>query len=206
MMTGLSRRRVALGIAAIVFMSLGSAAAHERKTAGNFLLVIGWGEEPAFTGSRNSVVVAVSDSAGPLKEAGASLSVEIVFGAERVTLPLEPAFNRPHEYRAWLVPTRAGTYTFHVMGKVRDQAIDVTSTCSESTFHCVAEASDIQFPAKDPSAGQLADRIDRALPRAELATRNAARAQWIAIGAMAVSLLGAAAAIGLGVRKGRNRV
>jgi hypothetical protein len=206
MMASLSRRRIALGIATIIFASLGSAAAHERKTAGNFLLVIGWGEEPAFTGSRNSVVVAVSDSAGPLKEAAASLSVEIAFGAERMTLPLEPTFNRPHEYHAWLVPTRAGTYTFHVTGKVRDQAIDVTSTCSESTFHCVAEATDIQFPAKDPSAGQLADRIDRALPRADLATRNAARAQWIAVAALAVALVGAAAAIGSGWRKGRNRV
>ena len=106
------------------------------------------GDEPAFAGSRNSVVVALSDSAGPLKEPAASLSVEISFGTERLTLPLEPAFGRPHEYRAWLVPTRAGTYTFHVTGKVKDQAIDITTTCSESTFHCVADASEIQFPVK----------------------------------------------------------
>ena len=183
-----------------------SVAAHDRKAAGRFQLTIGWGDEPAFTGSRNSVVVALADSAGPLKESGASLSVEISFGSERITLPLEPAFGRPHEYRAWLVPTRAGTYTFHVTGKVKDQAIDVTTTCSDSTFHCVADASEIQFPAKDPSTGQLAERISRALPRAELATDTAVRAQWIAIAALAVSGLGVAAVIAISVRRGRKRV
>ena len=205
-MAGQGNRFVTLAAAAFIFLSWGPASAHDRKTVGAFQFVIGWGEEPAFTGSRNSVVVSVSDAAGPLKETGASLSVEVTFGTERVTLALEPAFGRPHEYRAWLVPTRAGTYAFHVIGKVKDQAIDVSSTCSDRTFDCVAEASDIQFPAKDPSAGQLSDRIDRALPRAELATAAAWRAQAIAVAALAVSVLTAAVAIVLSRRKDRNRV
>ena len=201
-----SRRWTALGIGTILLGTSAFVAAHDTKTAGRFRLTIGWGEEPAFTGSRNSVVVALSDSAGPLKEPGGSLSVEISFGSERITLPLEPAWGRPHEYRAWLVPTRAGIYTFHVTGKVKDQAIDITSTCSESTFHCVVDASEIQFPAKDPSAGQLAERIDRALPRAELATDTAARAQRIAIAALAVSGLGLVAGIAISLRRGRKGV
>ena len=192
------RRWTVLTIAALV--AAGSAAAHDRKIAGPLQLTIGWGDEPAFTGSRNSVVVSLSDAAGPIKEPGAALTVEITFGSERITLPLEPAFGRPHEFHAWLVPTRAGTYTFHVTGKVKTQNIDVTTTCGEKTFHCVAEASEIQFPAKDPSAGQLAERIDRALPRAERATAGAERAQWLAIAALVVSIVAA----GLGLRKGRS--
>lgn len=202
-----SQRWIALGIGTIVLGTWSSTvAAHDKKVSGRLQLTVGWGDEPAFTGSRNAVVVALADAAGPLKDPGGSLSVEISFGIERITLPLEPVFGRPHEYRAWLVPTRAGTYTFHVTGKVNDQAIDITSTCSESTFHCVADASEIQFPAKDPSAGQLAERISRALPRAELATNTAARAQWIAIAALAVSGLGVVAAIANGLRRGRKRV
>jgi hypothetical protein len=186
-------------------MSIATAAAHEKKVAGALDIVIGWGEEPAFTGSRNSVIVTVADRQGPLKEPAASLAVEIVFGSERITLPLESALGRPHEFRAWLVPTRAGTYTFHVTGKIRGQAIDVTSTCSESTFHCVEEAGEIQFPVKDPSAGQLADRIDRSLPRAELATETAASARLIAIAALGIAIAGSAAAILLSLRR-RNAV
>ena len=198
-------RRIAPGIAALVVaVAPVLVAAHEKKTAGKLELTIGWSDEPAFTGSRNAVVVAIADGAGPLKAARASLAVEVGFGTERITLPLEPVAGRPHEFHAWLVPTRAGTYTFHVTGKVNDQAIDVTSTCSDSTFHCVADASEIQFPARDPSTGQLAERIGRALPRAENAVETAARAQWIAAAALVVSGLAVAGMIA-SLRRDRPR-
>ncbi len=203
-----SRRRHSTALVMIILLGAATASltAHDRKTSGPFQLTIGWGDEPAFSGSRNSVVVALADSGGPLKDPAASLSVEIAFGSERITLPLEPAWGRPHEYRAWLVPTRAGTYTFRITGKVRGQAIDVTSTCAENTFHCVADASEIQFPVKDPSAGQLADRISRALPRAERAADTAVRAERLAIAALALSGLGVVALIAIAVRKRRTHV
>ena len=196
-----TRRWTVFAIAALAvsIVGAGSVSAHDRKAVGPLQLAIGWGDEPAFTGSRNSVVVSISDAAGPLKEPGGALTVEITFGSERITLPLQPAFGRPHEFHAWLVPTRAGTYTFHITGKVKTQNIDVTTTCGEKTFHCVVEASEIQFPAKDPSVGQLAERMDRALPRADRATAAAERAQWLAIAALLVSIVGA----GLGMRRGR---
>lgn len=200
-MTTLFARRSALGMAAVLVGSLVSLAAHEKKIAGALELVIGWADEPALAGLRNAVVVTVADRQGPVKEAVGSLSVEIAFGSERMTLPLEPAADRPHEFRAWLVPTRAGTYTFHVTGTLRGQGIDVTSTCADDTFHCVQDSAAIQFPVKDPSTGQLADRIERTLPRAELASETAASAKSLAIAALVVSVLGAAAIV-LGRRRG----
>ena len=180
----------------------GAPSAHDTKMVGPLRVTLGWAEEPAFTGSRNAVVVTLADNSGPLKVAGASLSVEIIFGSERMTLPLEAV--QPHEFRAWLVPTRAGTYTFHVTGKVRSHAVDVTSTCSEGTFHCVADASQIQFPAKDPSPGELADRMGRALPRADAASARADRALGFAIAALAGAGVALAAAIGA-IVLGRRR-
>jgi hypothetical protein len=173
-----------LAIAAVVPIS-----AHERRAAGAVQVILGWGDEPAFAGSRNSVSVALADGTGPAKDA-AALSVEIVFGDQRLTLPLEPVPGRPGEYRAWLVPTRSGTYTFRITGKIRAQAIDITSTCSDKTFHCVEDPAAIQFPAKDPSTGQLADRLERALPRADRASAVAERAQAIAMMALAVAVMG----------------
>jgi hypothetical protein len=179
--------------------------AHERKTAGAVDLVIGWGDEPAFAGARNSVVVTLSDRSGPIKTP-ATLSVEIVFGSERMTLPLEPVANRPHEYQAWVVPTRAGTYAFHVTGKVGTQPIDVTSTCSDKTFHCVVDATDIQFPAKDPTVAQLADRLERGLPRADRANDAATSANRLAIVALALSIAGMVMALMTAWRSRRSRV
>jgi|SRR6266850_4329370 len=182
-----------------------AARTHERKAAGGFRLTIGWGDEPAFSGFKNSVVVDVADAAGaPVKDLDGPLTVEVSFGDERLTLPLVPDGQRPGEVHAWLVPTRPGTYTFHITGRVKGQAIDATSTCSDSTFDCVTDVSEVQFPAKDPSTGQLADRIGRALPRAEQAHGAAAAARNVAIAAILLALLALAAAIGFEARRGRK--
>jgi hypothetical protein len=192
------RRRdlvLALGVTIVVMLSP-CASAHERKVVGPYRLTIGWGEEPAFTGARNSVSVAVSDASGaPVTDPGGSLAVEVSFGNERITLALQPAWQRPGEFQAWLVPTRSGTYSFHVTGTLKGHAIDTTSTCSDKTFHCVADVSEVQFPAKDPSVAQLTERVNRALPRAERAIDTAAAAQKAAIAALTVAALALAATL-----------
>jgi hypothetical protein len=153
-------------------------------------VVLGWASEPAYTGSLNAVIVSLADSKGPLSKPDGALTVEVAFGTERTTLALEPVPNRAHEFQAALVPTRAGTYTFRVTGTINKQPIDVTSTCSDSTFHCVTDAAAIQFPVKDPSVGQLAERVERALPRAADAGSTAAGARTLALIALALSVLG----------------
>jgi hypothetical protein len=167
---------------------------HEKRAAGPVHLIIGWGTEPAFSGSRNSIDVDVVDSAGkPVADASEPLSVQVTFGDQSVTLPLLPAGDRPGRYRAWLIPTRAGMYTFHISGKLKGQSIAITSTCSPKTFDCVVDASDMQFPAKDPSTAELADRVSRSVPRAERAIDAATRAWWMAVAAMVLSVCAVAA-------------
>jgi hypothetical protein len=107
--------------------------------------------------------------------------VEVSFGEQRISLPLEPVRPRPGEFRAWLLPTRPGTYAFRIVGTIVGQHVDVASTCSEKTFHCVADLTPIQFPAKDPSLGELADRMNRTIPRAERAGESATSARVFAI-------------------------
>lgn len=187
----------------MLLLSSTTTIAHEKHTAGRFHLEIGWGEEPAFTGYKNSVTVSVADASGKtaLDPGGAALSVEVLFGDQHVVLPLRPVWGRPGEFRAWLIPTRPGTYTFHVTGKIKDQPIDVRSTCSEKTFDCVSDASELHFPVKDPSAEQLAESVSRALPRAERAASAASTATRMAIAALAVAVVALAAAVVLGTRR-----
>jgi hypothetical protein len=174
----------------LILLSIEPAGAHDRKTAGALNLVFGWATEPAFSGSLNGIVVSLADAKGPLAKAEGGLAVEVSFGNERITLPLERVANRPNEFHASLVPTRAGTYAFRVTGRINNQAIDVTSTCGTSTFHCVEDNTAIQFPVKDPSVGQLAERIDRALPRASDAGAAATSARTLALIALALSIAG----------------
>lgn len=74
------------------------------------------------------------------------------------------------DYRAWLTPTRPGTYTLRLVGSIRSQPVDESFTSAENTFDEVEEVANIQFPAKDPSAGQLATRIEREVPRLGIRT------------------------------------
>lgn len=188
----------------VVMWAIGTSA-HETKTVGSLRLTIGWSDEPAFTGLKNSIEVAVSDATGrPIAEAAESFAVEAAFGDQRLSLPLEPVPGRAGTFRAWLVPTRSGTYAFRFTGTLRGQAIDTTSTCSAATFSCVSDLANLQFPVKDPSIGQFAERVTRTLPRAQLAIDTATRARTIAIAAAAAAGLGLVAAIAMAVRKGRS--
>ena len=184
----------------IVFASALVAAvdAHDAHVAGPYRLVIGWSDEPAFTGIRNAVSVEITEvGKGPVTDQ-ASLAVEVSFGAERIVLALSRDPLRHHVFQAPLVPTRAGTYAFHLTGKVKSQAIDITTTCSEKTFDCVLDGSGIQFPVKEPPAGQVVERLERSLPRAELALESARRAQTLAVAAIAVAVVALlSAAVGL---------
>jgi len=192
-----------LGMAALLLTLPAPASAHVTQSADRFRLTIGWGEEPAYSGLRNSVEVDVADAAGkPVTDLRGPFSVEVSFGDDRLVLPLRPAAGEPGKFGASLVPTRPGTYTFRVVGRVQGQTIDVRSTCSDQTFDCVTDVSEVQFPAKDPSAGQLAEGVGRALPRAERALSTSVSAQNLAIAAIAVAALALAAAIGVGVWKG----
>jgi len=181
----------------------GSSEAHDAHVAGPYRLVIGWTEEPALTGMRNGVAVEVSETGKGQLPAGASLTAEVSFGRERVVLPLQPDPERRNVFQARLVPTRAGTYTFHVTGRIGNQPIDITSTCSGKTFDCVVDGSEIEFPVKDPSPGQIAERLDRSLPRAEQALDSAGRAQAVAFSAVGIAALALVTA-GLSLRRGKK--
>jgi hypothetical protein len=181
-----------------------SASAHVTKVSGPFSVEMGWGNEPPLTGLDNFVEVAVSDTsdAAVAVPAGA-LSVEVTYGEAAVTLPLVPG-EQPGELSAELVPTRPGTYAFHVTGTVRGRTLDVSATCSEATFECVSASAGAEFPAKDPSTGEIAERIGSESVRAGDTADEAESAKRFALAALALATLAFATSVGL-VRRARRR-
>src|SRR4051812_23086264 len=116
--------------AAALFLSLVAAAgAHVSESSGPYRLTLGWGNEPAISGSENHVSVAVADRSGaPVAVPAGALDVDVSFGGEATTLPLLPS-ERRGELRAVIVPTRPGTYGFHVSGRLGGKAIEARATC-----------------------------------------------------------------------------
>jgi hypothetical protein len=157
----------ALALAALL---ASPAAAHERRQAGGYSYVVGFGDEPAYAGEKNSVSVAITDGAGrPVRNAD-GLEVMVMAGGKQSQMKLEPAFGEgwgtPGDYRAFFIPTAAGKYTFHLEGTIAGKRIKPQRFVSgPDTFSDVEDPSKVSFPVKSPTTAQLAERVDREVPR-----------------------------------------
>jgi hypothetical protein len=181
----LSRHKTRLGAALVVsaaltVMTAGPAFPHEDRPVGGLNVVVGWASEPAFTGYPNAVQLLLNDANDqPIEDLGDTLKVEVSFGEEKTgPLSVEPAFGPDFgtkgEYQADLIPTRPGKYTFHFTGTVRGQPFDQSFTSSDTGFDEAKDDTEVAFPVKDPSRGELAQKIDRLDPRLEKAQQEAA--------------------------------
>jgi hypothetical protein len=166
------------GLMLTMFVLLaGPAAAHEERHVGDLDLVVGFGEEPAYAGQPNSVLLLLSRGGQPVTDLTDTLSVTVEFGDQSKDLSVEPffevgEFGTPGDYRAWFIPTRAGKYSFHFTGTIHGTEIDETFASGPKTFDEVVNPSDEEFPVQDPTNGELADRIDREIPRLEASIKD----------------------------------
>lgn len=198
---------------AVTFALPRAAVAHEHRRVGPFEMVVGWADEPTFVGFKNGVQLLLRDAAGkPVTDLGDTLKVEVIFGDQKMApVTLERAFGKtygtPGDYRAPLVPTRPGNYTFHFTGTIKDQQVDQSFTSSEKTFDPATAASEIEFPVKDPSRPELAQRIERLGPRIDsvaAAANEAKAATGQAMGLAAGGIVLGVVGIGLAL-SGRRR-
>jgi hypothetical protein len=162
----------------LVVLLAPAAVAHEPRKQGRLEMVVGFGTEPAYAGQPNSVQIILVHDGRPVLDLGNSLDVEVSFGDETMALPIEPffaigEFGEPGDYRAWFIPTRPGQYEFHFSGTVDGERVDETFTSGPKTFGDVENPADIQFPVQDPTPGELAERIDREVPRLASAIEDA---------------------------------
>jgi hypothetical protein len=195
-------------LSALLTIGAGLAQAHVAKRSGPFEVELGWGEEPPFVDADNSVELEVADahSGAPVAVPAGALAVEVAYGGTSVTLPLAPA-TAPGTLEAPITPTRPGTYSFSVTGDVQGHPLDVSATCSQSTFECVEANAGDEFPVKDPSAGELAQRANSEAQRLEDTSDRADGARTLAQIALALGAVGLAmgvAALAIVRRRGSD--
>ena len=205
-------RTLTASIVTIVVIGLSPAAsAHEGRTHGDLEMVVGFGTEPAYAGQPNSVQLMLSHGGDPVVDLGNTVDVQVEFGDQTMAIELEPnfavgAFGEEGDYRAWFIPTRPGRYTFHFTGTIEDEEIDESFTSGPRTFGDVNDPAEIQFPEQDPTTGELADRIEREVPRLTTAiddvraasteaSDDAAGARTLGLIGLVVGALGVIAAV-----------
>jgi hypothetical protein len=159
----------------LTLRSSGTTSAHFPVTAGPYTIEVGWKHEPPYVGQQNAVLVIVTDAEDkPVTDLPAdALSVVVSTGGQQSTaLPFEPAFDAAEgggplgEYDAAILPTAPGGYDFHITGTIHEQQVDL-SVKSTDTQEPVSGTSDIEFPTKLPSLGEMATRLDRIDARLE---------------------------------------
>ncbi len=201
----------AIGLASLLVpLAAAPAFAHEERDFNGFHAEVGFGDEPPYIGEKNSVQLILSTKVGkPVTDLGDSLQVEVsTAGNQPMKLALEPNFEvggdgTPGDYRAWFIPTTPGKYTFHFTGTIKSQNVDQSFTSSSTGFDEVKDPSGVEYPAKDPTSGQVAARLDREVPRLESATASARTLAVVGIVVGVAGLLVGGVLGGLGLRRKR---
>jgi hypothetical protein len=155
---------VALAIAALSLL-YGTAEAHERREVGNYVLVVGFLNEPAYVEAPNGASITVFRKDGtPVEGVERTLKVEITTGGASRTFDLQRVFGQQGAYRAVFIPTKTGTYVFRFFGKIENLDVNERFESGPNRFDDVVGTADLQFPVKVPTNGELAAQLESPRP------------------------------------------
>ncbi len=161
----LARVCLSAGVLVLSLALAPAAAAHSHHEVGEYGLTVGWADEPTFVGQPNAVELTIElhDTEAPVEDLadGALTVVVTTAGQDTAALPLEAAFGSPGVYEASLLPTVPGEYTFHFVGTINDQAVDLSVTSGDDTFSSVRASTDVEFPVQVPTLADVATRLER---------------------------------------------
>jgi hypothetical protein len=158
--------RTALSLACLLaFVFPFTVFAHGRTEVGDYELVIGFHNEPAYQGEPNGLDLFVTNMTTnePVNGLEETLRVEIIYGASTQELTVETQFGQDGAYTAHVLPTEVGDYTWHIWGDIEGTPVDVSMTSSPDTFSSVEPKSMVAFPAAEPTPTELRNQAQLAL-------------------------------------------
>lgn len=189
------------GFALLLFASLlvvvaGPAAAHVDVDVGDgqYVMEVGFRDEPALQGQPNAVFIAVekygTGGTDPVDGLAGTLQAEVSRDGVSKTIPFVPMGDG--KYEAPFVPTATGDYTFRIFGDIEGNAVDESVTSGPQTFNSVDPLTAHEFP---PAAA--GSEAQTALTAAQDAANQA---RTFAIVSLVVGVVALIAALLLGMR------
>jgi hypothetical protein len=170
------KHRISLGgIALVLALLIGvftasTALAHEVRHVGPYTFVVGFLNEPAYAGQENSIDLTICNGdqcnytvqdgsrivSNPVNDADKTLKAEVTQGgAAPLSLPLEARYKNPGKYASYFVPSKVGTYTFHIFGTLESNKIDEKFTSGPNTFSDANQIHVYPSVATSPSQADL---------------------------------------------------
>ena len=175
-----------LAILALPALSM-TALGHERRTVGKYTFEVGWLNEPALAGMLNGVDLTVTDdtdNSKPVEGLQSMLKVKVFYGGltRALALDFRAIENDPGHYAADLIPTKDGTYTFHIFGTIGTLKVDERFESGPNRFDDVDKPSALQYPDAVPNGADLNSMFARLQSAID-------QARVIAIVAVALAIL-----------------
>jgi len=189
-------RAAVLGAVLTTVVGIGTTLAHESRDIGDINMVVGFLDEPVYTGQKSGLDLRVSHAGEPVEGLEETLQAEVTFDGETRDLPISAAFGEPGAYRSVFFPTAAGPYTFHIFGEIDGEAIDESFTSGPDTFSEVQDVTGGQFPVVLPAVGDTARDAEAGAAAAGTAT--------LALVVGGAGLLAGLVALGLGMARRRT--
>lgn len=140
------------------------ASAHGDTEVGDYKIVIGFHNEPAYQGEPNGLDLFVTNKTtnDPIKGLEDTLKAELIYGSATVPLKIEPQWGEEGAYTAYVIPTKAGAYTWHIFGTINSTPVDVQMTSGPDAFGEVAAKNTVSFPVADPTMDEVQAQIGQA--------------------------------------------
>jgi hypothetical protein len=154
---------IALSTVALLalFVPARPALAHGHTTVGDYELVIGFHNEPAYQGEPNGLDLFVTNTKTGAKVNGLekTLKAAISFGGTTKELEIEAQWGQEGAYTAHVLPVRDGDYTWRIFGTIEGTPVDVSMTSSPDTFGSVQPKAAVAFPNAEPTAAELQGQL-----------------------------------------------
>jgi hypothetical protein len=189
------RRALGAGavLVALCLVAVGPVTAHEHRHVGEYAVIVGFIDEPVYTGQKSGLEFSVEDHDGqPVAGLVDTLQAEVIYGQQRQDLPLSARYGAEGWYQSVFFPTAAGQYTFRIHGTINGQAVDESFTSGPDTFSEVREQTAGQFPTVLPPTSQIAADAQQGAQAAQ--TAMIALAAGIAGAVLALVAIGLALA------------
>ncbi len=158
------RQVVIVGILLLGLLPATAASAHGSTKVGDYQVEIGFRNEPAVQDMPNGLDLIVTNAKTnqPVGGLENTLQAEVIFGASKRALKLEPVEGEAGAYTAFIIPSAVGDYTWHIFGKIENTSVDISMTSSPTTFDSVEPKGDATFPGRSPSTSELRTELQRA--------------------------------------------
>ncbi len=150
-------------VAMLAAMTPLAGSAHESREIadGQFEMVVGFSDEPAFVGLKNGLDLTVTipdeGEGAPVEGLFDTLEAEVIYGDQTMELELEPAYGEPGAYQSIFFPTATAAYTFRIFGEIEGVEIDESFTSGPETFSEVNPIEPLMFPMESGSSQSVLD-------------------------------------------------